>query len=115
MIDALPGELVDRDCLLGLEYSGRLPDGTRIMGISSAQALATSVIAPEQWFWKVPEKWTLQQASTVPVAYCTAYYALFIRGRLRRGETVLIHSGAGGVGQAAIALALANGMLGYCR
>lgn len=35
----------------------------------------------------------------VPVAYCTAYYALTIRGKLRKGETVLIHSGAGGVGQ----------------
>ena len=35
-----------------------------------------------------------------------AYYALIVRGRLRPGESILIHSGSGGVGQAAIAIAL---------
>ena len=49
---------------------------------------------------------TLEQAASVPVVYATAYYSLVVRGRLRRGETVLIHSGSGGVGQAAIAIAL---------
>lgn len=45
----------------------------------------------------------------MPVVYATAYYALVVRGRMRRGETVLIHSGSGGVGQAAIAIALSLG------
>lgn len=49
---------------------------------------------------------TLEQAASVPVVYATAYYSLVVRGRLRPGETVLIHSGSGGVGQAAIAIAL---------
>lgn len=49
---------------------------------------------------------TLEQAASVPVVYATAYYALVVRGRLRIGESVLIHSGSGGVGQAAIAIAL---------
>lgn len=49
---------------------------------------------------------TLQQAASVPVVYATAYYSLVVRGRLRHGETVLIHSGSGGVGQAALAIAL---------
>lgn len=64
IIDAIPGQLADRDCMLGLEYSGRLANGTRIMGIASAQALATSVIAPSQFFWKVPDKWSLLEAAT---------------------------------------------------
>jgi len=50
-----------------------------------------------------------QEASTVPIAYATAYLALFVRARLQPGESVLIHSGAGGVGMAAIRIALANG------
>ncbi|XP_015234782.1 PREDICTED: fatty acid synthase, partial [Cyprinodon variegatus] len=50
--------------------------------------------------------WTLEQAASVPVVYATAYYSLVVRGRLRPGESVLIHSGSGGVGQAAIAIAL---------
>lgn len=45
----------------------------------------------------------------MPVVYATAYYALVVRGRLRPGESVLIHSGSGGVGQAAIGIALSRG------
>lgn len=51
---------------------------------------------------------TLEQAASVPVVYATAYYSLVVRGRLRDGESVLIHSGSGGVGQAAIAIALSK-------
>lgn len=51
---------------------------------------------------------TLEQAASVPVVYATAYYSLVVRGRLRPGESVLIHSGSGGVGQAAIAIALSK-------
>lgn len=45
----------------------------------------------------------------MPVVYTTAYYSLVVRGRIQPGETVLIHSGSGGVGQAAIAIALSLG------
>ena len=51
---------------------------------------------------------TLEQAASVPVVYATAYYSLVVRGRLRPGESVLVHSGSGGVGQAAIAIALSR-------
>ncbi|WKY15735.1 hypothetical protein Q1695_000877 [Nippostrongylus brasiliensis] len=107
--DAIPGNFADRECLLGMEFSGRLPDGTRLMGILPAQALATSVVVDRDYAWEVPESWTLAEASTVPVVYTTAYYALVCRGRIKKGERVLIHGGAGGVGQAAIAIALSYG------
>lgn len=42
-----------------------------------------------------------------------AYYALVVRGGLREGETVLIHAGSGGVGQAAISIALARSCTVY--
>ncbi len=45
------------------------------------------------------------EAATIPVTFMTAYYALNEAARLRRGETVLIHAGAGGVGMAAIQVA----------
>lgn len=79
------------------------------MGLLPAQALATTVITDTRFNWDVPETWTLEQAATVPVVYTTAYYALVVRGRIRRGEKILIHSGSGGVGQAAISVALAHG------
>ncbi|CAG8182959.1 unnamed protein product [Penicillium salamii] len=53
----------------------------------------------------IPDDMSFEVAATVPVVYCTAYYALFDLGRLTAGERVLIHAGAGGVGQAAIMLA----------
>ena len=57
----------------------------------------------------MPQKWSLKDAASVPVVYSTAYYALIVRGNLRKGESVLIHSGSGGVGQAAISICLSMG------
>lgn len=79
------------------------------MGMVAAQGLATSVLADKGFLWEVPAAWSLEEAATVPVAYSTAYYALVVRGRMRRGDSVLIHAGTGGVGQAAIAIALHAG------
>ncbi|TVY92322.1 Reducing polyketide synthase [Lachnellula willkommii] len=53
---------------------------------------------------KIPDTLSFEDASTIPVIFCTAYYSLFDLGRLVKGETVLIHAAAGGVGQAAIIL-----------
>ncbi|XP_039302621.1 fatty acid synthase [Solenopsis invicta] len=105
-LDALPRNMATEECILGLEFSGRDTDGRRVMGMVAAKGLATTVVAERDFLWEVPDKWSLEQAATIPVAYTTSYYALFIRGRLKAGESVLIHAGTGGVGQAAIAIAL---------
>ncbi|KAH7948759.1 hypothetical protein HPB49_002004 [Dermacentor silvarum] len=107
--DALPGNLATSDCVLGLEFSGRDPKGRRVMGSVAAQGMATAVAADPGFLWEVPESWSLEEASTVPVAYSTAYYALLVRGNMRPGESLLVHSGSGGVGQAAISIALSMG------
>ncbi|KAL3209003.1 hypothetical protein MRX96_038383 [Rhipicephalus microplus] len=109
--DALPGDLATSEFLLGMEFSGIDRDGRRVMGIVPAQGLATSVAVNPTFLWDVPETWSLQQAATVPMVYATAYYALLVRGRMRPGESVLIHSGSGGVGQAAISIALSMGCI----
>lgn len=79
------------------------------MGMVAARGLASTVLADEGFLWEVPEQWSLEEAATVPVAYATAYYALAVRGGMRRGDAVLVHAGSGGVGQAAIAIALHAG------
>ncbi|KAH6934602.1 hypothetical protein HPB50_025688 [Hyalomma asiaticum] len=107
--DALPGELATSDLLLGMEFSGFDQHGHRVMGLLPVQGLATSVAVDPTLLWKVPETWSLQEAATIPMAYATAYYALLVHGHMRPGETVLIHSGSGGVGQAAISIALSMG------
>jgi acyl transferase domain-containing protein/NADPH:quinone reductase-like Zn-dependent oxidoreductase/acyl carrier protein len=56
-----------------------------------------------------PSHLTFKEAVTVPIAYQTAWYALSDLGRLRRGESILIHSAAGGVGLAAMEVARQRG------
>lgn len=73
------------------------------------KGLATTVDVSKKFLWSVPDNWSLDEAATVPVVYTTAYYALVVRGRIKRGDRVLIHSGSGGVGQAAISIALHHG------
>ena len=73
------------------------------------KGIATKVKVGKNNVWPVPEGWTLEQAATVPVVYFTAYYALVVRARIRSKNSVLIHAGSGGVGQAAITLALHYG------
>ncbi|CAK4032116.1 polyketide synthase [Lecanosticta acicola] len=48
---------------------------------------------------------SFEVCTTLPLVYATAIYALHNRGNLKSGESVLIHSGAGGVGMAAIQIA----------
>ena len=63
----------------------------------------------DRFIWDVPDSWTLEEASSVPVVYTTVYYALVVRGQIKKGDKVLIHAGSGGVGQAAISVALHRG------
>ncbi len=52
----------------------------------------------------IPDNMSFEVGATVPVVFCTAYYALFDLDHLQEGGRILIHAGAGGVGQVAIML-----------
>lgn len=54
---------------------------------------------------RIPDEMTFTDGASVLAVYCTAYYCLITVAHLRQGESVLIHAGAGGVGQAAIMIA----------
>lgn len=77
--------------------------GDRVCAMSEG-AYATYTRCLSTSAQKIPESISFEDASTMPVIYCTAYYSLFDLGRLVKGESVLIHAAAGGVGQAAIIL-----------
>ncbi|KAJ8030357.1 Fatty acid synthase [Holothuria leucospilota] len=79
------------------------------MGIVENQGLAWHVFPEPCFLFDVPESWTLEDAATVPTVYLTVFYALVVRGQVKAGESVLIHSGSGGIGQAAITVALSYG------
>lgn len=71
--DALPGELAGQECILGLEFSGRDSKGRRVMGMVEARSLATTLLADPGFLWEVPEKWSLEEAATIPVVYGTVF------------------------------------------
>ena len=54
---------------------------------------------------RIPDQLSFQEAATIPIVGTLAYYSLFEAARLRKGESVLIHGAAGGLGQFAIQLA----------
>ncbi len=70
---------------------------------------AQQVVAPAANTFPVPDAMSFEEAAAFFVVYQTGYFALHRRAHLGAGETVLVHAGAGGVGSAAIQLAVAAG------
>ncbi|XP_054160842.1 fatty acid synthase-like [Oppia nitens] len=91
------------DCLIGYEFVGRRIDtGERVMGMSITRCFATSVQANSKFITSIPTHWSMDDAVTILTTYITVWYGLIYRADLMKNESILIHSGAGGVGQAAI-------------
>jgi NADPH2:quinone reductase len=59
---------------------------------------------------RLPPNVSFAQGAALGVPYATAYYALVHQARAHRGETVFVHGASGGVGIAAIQIALAHGL-----
>ncbi|XP_074097576.1 fatty acid synthase [Cotesia typhae] len=97
------------ECCIGFEYSGIDRCGKKVMGIIPSRALTNKTVIDRNLSWYVPDGWTLEDAATVPCVYATVYNALYIFGKIKKGHKILIHSGSGGTGQAAITLALNEG------
>ena len=91
------------DDLLGLEFAGRRRDtGERVFGMTLGFGIASETKTHEPLLFKIPENWSMEDAATIYIVYMTCWYGLIEKGQLKQGESILIHSGAGGVGQAAI-------------
>ncbi|MEV0901809.1 type I polyketide synthase [Actinoplanes sp. NPDC049802] len=75
--------------------------------------LRSTVTLPSASAVRKPPEIGWEQAAALPVAYVTAYHALHDLAALRAGDRVLIHAAAGGVGQAAVQLALRAGARVY--
>lgn len=102
--------------ILGLELAGEVVTansefavGDRIMAVVTGGAYAEYATVPVGMALRIPDNFTYEQAAAIPEAFLTAHLNLFTLGRLKAGETALIHAGASGVGTAAIQLARAAG------
>jgi NADPH:quinone reductase len=105
----IPGmELAGEVAALG-PGTERFGVGARVMAIVGGGAQAELCIVHERQLMPVPDVLDWPAAGGLPEVFATAHDALFTQGELRMGERLLVHGGAGGVGTAAIQLALAAG------
>lgn len=96
---------------LGMECAGRivnigdgvenLREGDGVIAFGSS-CFSNFVTTSASLVALKPSKLTFEEGATLPVAFSTAFYVLTELARLKKGERVLIHSAAGGVGLAAI-------------
>jgi acyl transferase domain-containing protein/acyl carrier protein len=79
--------------------------GDDVIAAQAIGSLASHVVANADFVVLKPEQLSFEEAATIPTTFLTAYYGLHRQAKIQSGERVLIHSAAGGVGQAAVQLA----------
>ena len=79
--------------------------GTRAMAMLEHGGYAGQALAPAERVVPIPAAMSFEEAAALPVNYLTAYHMMVRLGNLRKGERILIHTAAGGVGLAAVQLA----------
>ncbi|SHN35299.1 type I polyketide synthase [Rhizobacter sp. OV335] len=82
--------------------------GERVFGFVH-DSMGSEAVAPAAFVARIPLGLSNEQAAALPVAFLTAHHGLFGIAGLKRGQRVLVHAGAGGVGLAAVQLALRAG------
>ncbi|KAI1490523.1 hypothetical protein F5X96DRAFT_694500 [Biscogniauxia mediterranea] len=106
--------------ILGVEFSGIVEAmgpsckggfriGERVFGLAYGGAYAEKISVSENMLVHIPEGMSYERAAGIPETYFTALQAIHLVGGLEPGQSVLIHAGASGVGQAAIQLARFGG------
>jgi synaptic vesicle membrane protein VAT-1 len=88
----------------GFEIAGRTRDGRDVMAITRFGGYASRVVVPKHQIFPRPPGFSAAEAAAFPAVHLTAWYALFELCKLREGMTLLVHSAAGGVGSALVAL-----------
>ena len=103
-------------CVVGYEVSGTADTvgsgvdqswvGRDVFALTRFGGYSDVVLVPEKQLFAKPASLSYEQAAAIPVNYLTAWQLLVVMGSLKREETVLVHNVGGGVGLAAIDIAL---------
>lgn len=106
-------------CVLGYEAVGHvekvgnkvndLVPGDRVVSFTRFGAYAEYVIADKRAVVKISNDISNGEAVALPTQYCTAYFAAYEMINLHKGDKILVHAAAGGVGTAIIQLAKLKG------
>ncbi|UNI20497.1 Type I Iterative PKS [Purpureocillium takamizusanense] len=84
--------------------STKFSPGDRVVYIGQG-AMRTCIRCHESSAHRLPDAVSLVEGASIPIVYATAYQSLIEVARLQKGESVLIHAAAGGLGQALIQIA----------
>lgn len=76
--------------------------GQKVIATTLFGGYTTHLVVSEDQIFSLPDALTYEQGAAIPVIFLTAYYALFELAHPRKGDKLLIHSAAGGVGSALI-------------
>ena len=100
--------------ILGLEVAGTVAEvgpgvsgwqvGDRVMTLVGGGGYAEYAVAYASHLMAIPASMSFEEAACVCESYITAFLNLFILGRLKDGQTAVVHGGGGGVNTAAIQL-----------
>jgi NADPH2:quinone reductase len=103
----------------GLEVAGTIEQtgpgvhewraGDRVCALVTGGGYAEFCVAPAPQCLPVPRGWDFVEAAAIPETFFTVWTNVFERGRLKPGESILIHGGSSGIGTTAIQLARAFG------
>lgn len=102
----------------GLEIAGvvestnspRWKAGDRVCALLPGGGYAQKVAVPDFMCMPVPKGLTAVEASAIPEAFATAYLNLFVEGKAKAGDTLLMHAGASGLASVIIPMAKAFGL-----
>jgi NADPH2:quinone reductase len=82
-----------------------LPVGARVAStLDGSGGYATHAVSAKMNTYVIPDSMSFEDAAAITIVYQTGWFALHRRAQIKRGETLLVHAGAGGVGSAAIQL-----------
>lgn len=110
--NGLYGDAPTPPSVLGYECAGiveqvgnkvtKVKAGDRVLAFNRFNCYAEFTAVPEMGVEPIPDNLSFEDALPLATQYCTAYYCAVLAGNFRKGERVLIHSAAGGVGIAAL-------------
>ena len=105
--------------ILGLELAGEveavgaavtdLAPGDRVFGLVGSGGYAEKAVIDARMAMPIPPGWSFVQAAAVPEVFFTAQETIFTLAGLKKGETLLVHAAASGVGTAGIQMARETG------
>jgi len=109
--------------ILGLEIAGEIialgtsvknwKVGDRVCGLLGGGGYAQYAVMPADMLLPIPANLSYEEAAAIPEVFLTAYQAIVWIAQLKKGESILIHAGASGVGTAAIQIAKELGATVY--